>query len=144
MGVGERGAGSGMGRRPQGPSDEETLRRTDRNEIPRSISSEGVLLLTHTVEEDGGGHVRYSSPDCSQSHTHTPSHSYTLDDISSDSEGQQSSPVGGEPHTSHPTCTHYHTPQSLGGPSDFGLILMLFCNDFASQEEKKRLAMSLS
>lgn len=37
------------GRAPQGPNDEETLRRTDRNEIPGSIPSEGVLLLTHTV-----------------------------------------------------------------------------------------------
>lgn len=55
------------GRAPQGPNDEETLRRTDRNEIPGSIPSEGVLLLTHTVR----GHVRYSSPDCSHSHTHT-------------------------------------------------------------------------
>lgn len=33
----------------EGQNDEGTLRRTDGNEIPESISSKGVLLLTRTA-----------------------------------------------------------------------------------------------
>lgn len=77
---------------PQGQNDEETLRRTDRNEIPGSIPSGGVLLLTHTVRGPRSilltwlltyWHVR--------AHTHT--HSLTLCDTLLDSGGRRTSPV---------------------------------------------------
>lgn len=49
MGKGQSEDGWGWRGLSQGQNDEETLRRTDRNEIPGSIPSGGVLLLTHTV-----------------------------------------------------------------------------------------------
>lgn len=107
MGGGVRGSGVGDGA-PQGPNDEETLRRTDRNEIPGSIPSEGVLLLTHTV----GGAGTFDIPHRT-AHTHTHLRLMTLNQTA---KGNRVPQLEANP------------DQSLGPPSDFGFIFKLACS----------------